>query len=112
MLYQKINFDKNYNNKLNQNIFTTIRKGKNYQKYLELENQEFEIYINNKIHSRAILTKVVYIKQLKNIPLPFLYSDTGYTHNTILLELFKKFEIDTFDPVIVLCFEKNQVIYP
>jgi len=103
----KIRFSKNWNNKLNQKYFTTIRK---YSKsrltyYLNRENKIFDVMLNGK---KVCEAKLISAEAMQFIDLPdaFLMVDTGLPLNEAI-ELFKKMGIETVtDSVIILTFRK------
>jgi len=103
----KIKFSKNWNNKLNQKYFTTIRrytKRKEYW-YLDRENEVFDVILNGKKFCEAELI-LAEVKPFTSLPNGLLMADTGLPlHKAI--ELFEKMGVDTIRGlVIVLTFRR------
>lgn len=87
----KLNFEQNFNNKLNCKILTTIRKAHS----ADLIATDVEIYLQN---IKAFIGRVVGQHKLKfkDIPYIILKTDTGLDFPTIsqYLELFQKWYSD------------------
>lgn len=81
-----INFEQNFNNKLNCSVFTTIRKSKPY----DLIATDVEIHIQN-IKAFIGVIKCQHKLKFKDIPYEILMTDTGLILPTIsgYLEVFK-----------------------
>ena len=103
----KIKFSHNWNNKLNNDIFTTIRKYDNekYYYYFNQTNKEFEIVLNGNIVGKAVLINVEHLDYI-NIPYCLLRLDTGLKTKESINELFNKFGINNNSEVLVLTFER------
>lgn len=103
-----IKFSHNWNNKLDNKVFTTIRKwtkekGEYYQ---SLVNREFDVLLNGKPHSKAILKKVN-IQYWCTVDEHLIMLDTGMMVDKAK-ELFKQFGIsDESHVAIILLFEKE-----
>ncbi len=97
----KINFSKNWNNKLDCKFFTTIRNA-NYSNYYMLRIKEkFTVMLKKKEYCKAILHDANVVK-FGDVKTPELFViDTGELNYA---ELFKKFKLkDTFT---LLLFER------
>jgi len=103
----KIKFSHNWNNKLNHNIFTTIRKyaEEKYSYYNNLIGKEFEILLNEKKIEEANLIDID-ICDFKIIPKGLLHVDTGIINNYEIEDLFKMFGINKNDKVLILTFKR------
>ena len=104
----QINFNNNWNSKLNQHIFTTIRNHTNEKEkyYKSLINQLFDINLNDNITGKAYL-KNVWVEQYSNIPFPLIAIDTGIIKPIKNMKLFEKFGMkDSNSKMIILTFEK------
>lgn len=104
----QIQFSHNWNNKLNNNIFTTIRKW-DYSKeiyYKDSEEHTFEVMLNGEKQGNAKLI-IVEVLFYKDIMPTILRLDTGKRGMGEIFEVFKKFGVsDLGDKVILLTFEK------
>lgn len=102
-----IKFSKNWNNKLNQTIFTTIRKY-NYKKwvyYKSLEDAKFKVFLEGQVARMATLINVEYLS-LNEVPKGLICADTGCEFKEAL-KIFRKFGIDKHETVIILTFKKE-----
>jgi hypothetical protein len=105
----KIKFIHNWNDKLNHNIFTTIRKYTN-EKYIYYNKNlatNFEVLINNNKIGEASLIDID-VSIFKSIPFGLLHTDTGIINNYEIQDLFKKFGINENNKVMILTFKKNE----
>ena len=104
-----IHFSHSWNRKLDQDIFTTIRKydyGKwNY--YKSAEGNKFGVFLNKVKIGEARLLQAEYEK-LMSLPNALLCFDTGMELQDAY-KLFRKFGIDKQDMVIVLTFKKEDI---
>lgn len=71
----KISFSTNWNNKLDNKVFTTIRP---YNPKNFIINQVFEIYHNKNLKGKAEIIKLDHFN-LEVIPEGYCYLDTGYS---------------------------------
>lgn len=103
-----INFEQNFNNKLNCNIFTTIRKSKPYN----LIATDVEIHIQNvKTFTGRIIGQ--HKLKFKDISYEILMTDTGLILPTIsrYLEVFKTWYPDwTMDTEVEILIIKHDKI--
>ena len=104
----KINFLKNWNNKLSSDIFTTIRKHNDYFK----EGQDYMIFLDgNPVFSACLQNK--FTASLSTIPSTIIMTDTGYTYDKSI-EIFRRMhkKEDTQDVLNMtfdlLVFKKNK----
>lgn len=106
-----INFDKNYNNKLDNIMFTTIRKytEEKRKKYNRDTGCEFNITLKDKQYTVAMLEGIVFIGKLFEIPQIELVLDTGLLSPNQNVKLFTEFEIKQDDRVIQLLFNTHWV---
>lgn len=96
-----INFDENYNNKLNSNIFTTIRKNSN--KYVI--DKTYEIHLNNQFLFKAkIIDKAV--TYFFNVNGLVLCCDTGMDLEESIDFFINKFKMKQGDEVQILLLKK------
>lgn len=104
----KVKFSHNWNNKLNNNIFTTIRKHtldkEDY--YMGLINKDVEIDLKDKLAKIAVI-RDVYRYKFSEILLCVLRLDTGINDISKLFELFMKFGIKGDDEVLLIVFESK-----
>ena len=103
-----INFEQNFNNKLNCSIFTTIRKPKS----IDIVGSSVEIHIQN---VKAFIGTITgqYKLKFKDIPCAILMTDTGLILPTIgsYLEVFKTWYPDwTMDTEVGILIIKNDKI--
>jgi len=109
----KITFIKNWNNKLDQKYFSTIRKfskGK-YFYYIERKGEVFDVILNGKKHCEAKLISVE-TKLLVDIPDALIMTDTGLSLKEGV-ELLFRLGIEQY--VIILTFlrlDENETIQP
>lgn len=105
---KNIRFSHNWNNKLDQTIFTTIRKYdfKKWNYYKAQENKEFEVWLNGRSHCKATLINADF-DLLEKLPVGLICSDTGMEPEEAK-KLFKKFGIDKHYNVIVLTFKRGK----
>ena len=109
----KIKFSHNWNLKLNNNIFTTIRKSnpEKSQYYYEAMSCDFEVILSrgnkdirpDKSFGIARLIEVEK-RKFKDIPLSLLHLDTGILNIYEIEDLFKKFGIQREDEVLIFTF--------
>lgn len=92
-----IKFSHNWNNKLNNDIFTTIRKSTPGKKdyYLDSICDTFEVSLNGKIRGEVCLIMVEEMK-FKDIPITIFRLDTGLDDSRTE-ELFFKFGMKSPD---------------
>jgi hypothetical protein len=113
----KINFDKNYNNKLNCDYFTTIRlyeleKVKKWGRYFG-SSKTVEVTLNKKHFCFAVIERMDIMTLNQIMQNEFLFScDTGldiYSTDTLLKKIYSKkkkwnkvFEYDTLFVILLL----------
>jgi len=103
-----IKFSHNWNNKLSNNIFTTIRKtNPTKSKYYE-ESKEllFEIILNGKKIGQAKLIIVDILKYKKINPMIFRL-DTGVRGMNEIYEIFKKFGVKSIEDEMIIYVERK-----
>jgi len=100
----KIKFSKNWNNKLNQEYFTTIRKFSKdkYNYYLMKMGDVFDVVLANKKIGKAKLVLLETYK-FKELSHALVMVDTGMMFYEAE-DVFRKFGIEDEDKVIVLTF--------
>lgn len=105
-----IQFSHNWNHKLNNQIFTTIRGiGKREDKVRCYEMKEGEIFLvllKNKPMGRARLISVS-VHQYSELPKSLLMVDTGITKIDTINSVFEKFGVTENSSVIILTFKKE-----
>jgi len=99
-----VNFTKNWNNKLNCDIFTTIRKHtKEKERFYNKQIGQYQnVNLSKKIYCKAKLILVM-ITTPSKIEEPLLMLDTGSEKP---MEILNKFGIDETDWVILLVYKK------
>jgi hypothetical protein len=106
----KIKFIHNWNNKLDNNkkVWTTIRKAtpSKYEYYSGLVDEDFQVILNGKIHSKAVL-RYVEVMPFEHVPLGLLLTDTGATEAASAISVFKNFGINNKDEVLILTFARE-----
>ncbi len=106
----QIKFCHNWNNKLNNDVFTTIRKYSNekWNFYHKLFDQDFEILLNGNKVGVAILQVMDSIK-FQDISHTILRLDTGEIVYSKIEDIFKKFRLKKFDDkMIILTFQRKK----
>jgi hypothetical protein len=103
-----IKFSHNWNNKLDCEIFTTIRRytEEKYIYYRENTFREFKVELKGKPKNNSELIAVERHPLIK-IPMLILKLDTGIFNDTKVLELFKRFGINKKDMAILLIFKRK-----
>lgn len=104
----KISFSHNWNNKLDNKIFTTIRghtAGK-AEYYHRSVNHLFDVELNKEVYAEAKLISVS-INKLCLLPYHILALDTGLTRLADIQELFRRFKLGWHDQCLLLLFEKK-----
>ena len=108
-----IKFSENCNNKLDNKVFSTIRKDSpsKHDFYVGHLNEEFEIHLQDNA-GRFVLYCTARLKrlegaQLRGLTKGELMLDTGLTSPAAIFELFKIFGIEDTDYVIHLIFERT-----
>lgn len=109
--FQKIKFSRNWNNKLNCNVFSTIRKfnEEKYQYYKDSLYKTFKVMFNNEEFKKAVLVNVGMVTY-SNIPMNILAADTGYVVKTDIDTIFKNFGISGNSRCIILTFSDFQTL--
>ena len=104
---REIKFSHNWNRKLDNEYFTTIRKAteENYERYYFQVGKLFHVKLGDKTVCKARLIDV-YECRFYNIPSSLLIVDTG---TESYRDVFKKFGIEGTDDVIILTFKKEAV---
>jgi hypothetical protein len=98
-------FWKNWNGKLDQSIFNTIR-GEDKEILKSKVGQEFDVYIKDVFKCKAILISVD-VQEMRTIPAGFLMTDTGLDDMGAVMDLFLRLDIsDPFDKVSILTFKR------
>ena len=102
-----VKFSHNWNNKLNCNVFTTIRKyTDNKADYYGCNvDGEFAIDLNGVIVGTAILVSVR-LETLYKIPAEVIMVDSGLDREKAY-DLFEKFGIKFGDDCLILTFKKK-----
>lgn len=83
-----INFMHNWNNKLDNVFFTTIRKPSVYNYYSSREGEIFKVLLKKSEYKQATLMDAELV-QLENVTPMLLILDTGTIHYKKLFEKFK-----------------------
>lgn len=105
----QIKFSHNWNNKLNNDIFTTIRSY-TQEKFIYYDSkvgEQYGIILNHKVKCNAQLFRIQ-VKKYIEIPQEVLVLDTGETDFISIQTIFEKFGMkDINDKMIVLWFKKS-----
>lgn len=105
----KIDFAHNWNNKLENFIFTTIRKytPEKQQYYFDLVGKDLEVHLQGVRRANATLIGV-WVKNFQDLLKEeiLLRLDTGLTDSFDITLLFRKFGIENDEDVLVLLFKK------
>lgn len=105
----KINFDKNWNNKLDNDVFTTIRKWdpQKEEYYKKAIGASVDIELKGQKKGKAILFDV-HVMLLRVIPLEILQLDTGLHKEVDIYRLFAQFGCYKYDKCMFLTFLKEE----
>lgn len=104
--YNTIKFSHNWNKKLNNDIFTTIRKHTPDKEsyYNRILGERFNIMKDKEFMGTGELF-LIECKKYKDIPWELLILDTGLVSQADILYLFKKFGLKSVnDKMIILWF--------
>lgn len=101
-----IKFSHNWNMKLKNFVFTTIRTDKHRQYYLDNLNKRFHVLLNETIYCKAKLIKVD-SRKFKECDTYLTLLDTGIIDLPARYDIFKRFGITLETNVIVLTFNKK-----
>ena len=103
-----IKFSKNWNNKLECDVFTTIRDWslEKQDYYLSNLTKIFDVELNGKKKCEAKLIYVDCSAVLGRLSTAVLAMDTGLVEPQKIYELFKGFGIGLEDRVLLLIFER------
>jgi len=103
-----IRFSHNWNGKLSQNVFTTIRNhtDSKYHYYLESKKSVFDVWLKGSGNIKQATLIDVCLINYSDIPFPLIATDTGIVDEDKALGLFEKFGMeDDHEWMIVLTFE-------
>lgn len=101
-----IKFIHNWNCKLSNKVFTTIRKY-TYKKemyYRSVIDAKFEVILNGNKIREAVLVDVE-IANINDLPFGLLATDTAITSKKDVFRLFKGFGVEKDTKVIILTFK-------
>jgi hypothetical protein len=84
-----VNFSSNWNKKLHNTFFTTIRKASTHAYYSQRIQEVFDVHLNKELKCRARLLSAE-LMRLEDITPELLVLDTGTTD---WKELFKRFHV-------------------
>ena|SRR3990167_5890676 len=103
----KIKFTKDWNNKLQCRVFTTIRKFdlKKYIYYQNKINEVFDVEVAGIVRFQARLCSVKW-ENLNEVEPFLLFLDTGEDDP---FKIFKKFGVQEKDKVIILLFDSKKL---
>lgn len=98
-------FIKNWNKKIGCDYFTTIRRftEKKYEYYKKKISKVDDIWIDEILYKKAKLIQIK-VLQLKDVDDFLLVLDTGSISYT---EILKRFNLNSFDKVMVLLYESR-----
>jgi len=105
-----IKFSHNWNNKLNCDCFTTIRRWteSKHKYYFESKGKAFNVLLNNIKYGEAVLHDVK-VQNINSVDPLILSLDVGNFNHNENLELFKKFGLKSNDTAIILIFRKKKI---
>lgn len=98
-----IKFSKNWNNKLECDIFTTIRKWTPEKREYYTIGETFDVILRGANHCIAELICTDTYESLLDVPFNTILTDTGSTQP---YNIFRRFRVGLDDPVMVLTFKK------
>ena len=104
----RIKFSHNWNNKLNNEYFTTIRgtggdyDNKKFEYYSEKIGEVFSVLLKGKEVCKAELV-MVELREFDDICHALLIADTGTTE---YMKIFRKFGIEGYENVLILTFHR------
>lgn len=103
-----ISFQHNWNNKLDNIIFTTIRSDKDdkYKYYYSNLNKVFSVMLDDKEYCKARLIGIE-SKLLDHIMIPLLMVDTGAHGRKEAMEVFQHFGLKEDSKALILVFKKE-----
>ena len=106
-LRNKIGFSHNWKNKLNCNIFSTIRKftPEKYEYYKSKRGKIFDCLLKGKIIGKVKLINCWEYQHLWQLDYVLLMLDTGTITSIDAVQIFKRFGIQPEDPTILLLFK-------
>ena len=107
---KEIKFSHNWNKKLDNDIFTTIRKHTNPKEiyYRNSIGYEFDIILKDRLAGQAKLIGIE-VKEFSKINDNVLILDTGLISVVEIEKVFYKFGLNTIhDKMIVLLFQKSK----
>lgn len=101
-----VNFCNNWNNKLNGNIFTTIRRYYEdaYKDYY-IVGKEFKVNLKRTMTCRAVLIDKDHMP-LKKLDYALVMLDTGFADKQDIEKLFEKFKISMDTEITLLVFRR------
>lgn len=105
----KIKFSHNWNNKLSNDIFTTIRKHTESKEeyYREQLGEVFDVFLNDMMLPSQVKLVSIEVKKFNKINDNVLILDTGLRSIIDIEKVFYKFGLNTIqDKMIILLFEK------
>jgi hypothetical protein len=105
-----IKLSHNWNNKLSNDVFTTIRLDKNNKQsfYGKKIGEEFVVLLNGKETGKAIL-RGLYTYKFHEIDVLLLQLDTGELNVEKIFDIFKKFGLKSgHEDMLILVFQKKK----
>jgi len=105
-----IRFSHNWNNKLDCNVFTTIRKytDEKFEYYSDAVGKPFKVLLKKAVVCEAELHSVVCMNSC-NLDASLLMTDTGLEPPEAR-ELLRRFGVGDEDKVLILIFKKKQEV--
>ncbi len=108
-----IKFSHDWNGKLKDRIFTTMRVDKDdhskHDYYEKMKGVIFSVHLNGIEVCKAVLIDVD-IMEFVTIPNSILFTDTGIDNRIECYDLFKKFGMKTiYDWVVILTFRRGEI---
>lgn len=104
----QIKFSENWNRKLDNYIFTTVRKftEEKYKYYQDQIDKHFEVMLEGNVIGFAKLIEVEK-RNFLDVGRTMLRLDTGIISGDAIMRLFDEFGIKQNDKVIILTFTRN-----
>ena len=109
---KQIKFSHNWNGKLDNDIFTTIRRytPEKYRYYMNSVGDPFDVVLKRLFHSNAILEGLFVAEKFSDIHSVILMLDTGMTDMTKIHKLFEAFGIRAKTKSIIPVFSHKKLL--
>lgn len=104
---KQVKFSHNWNNKLDNDVFTTIRRytPEKYRYYMSSVGETFDVVLKEKLYNTAILEGLFVAEKFSDIHDCIIMLDTGMTDPPKFNGLFANFGIKVETKSIILVFK-------